>query len=234
MNGTIKVAAIVLAVILLGGVLWYFIVLRPLTTSITETPSSTNTETNPPAHSTTVSVSTNNPSTQTGQVLNVDVDKAYKELFGQFGATPVPFIVVSSATDKEYGSIYALYSADVSQSKKFFPEAGNYSIGVSLADLNGDGVREALVYENLPGYCGTGGCLFNVYQKQSGSWKQILSTLAGETVGVSDSSTNNFNNILVTTKASAAQVEMYVWDGSKYKSWQTVATWNGSKFVAGQ
>jgi len=37
-------------------------------------------------------------------------------------------------------------------------------IYIALADLNDDGVPEIFVYEIVPGFCGTIGCPFNIYQ----------------------------------------------------------------------
>jgi len=37
-------------------------------------------------------------------------------------------------------------------------------IHIALADLRDDGVREIFVYEDAPGFCGTLGCPFDIYQ----------------------------------------------------------------------
>jgi zona occludens toxin (predicted ATPase) len=81
----------------------------------------------------------------------------YADLFDKFQAHAITFERVSSAAGK-YGDVYALYKDEVAFEKKENPKLGTYSIGVTSIDLNTDGNDEVLVYNDLPSFCGTGGC----------------------------------------------------------------------------
>ena len=100
-----------------------------------------------------------------------------------------------------------------------------------MVDLNEDGVLEALAFEDLPGYCGTAGCPFDIYKKEKGKWVNILNVLTGENIGVSNTYTNNYADLFL---ASGNAVARYVWDGKQYNPGETMAIWDGAAFQLSQ
>ena len=104
-----------------------------------------------------------------------------------------------------------------------------------MTDINGDGVDEALVLENLPGFCGTAGCPFDVYKKQGSQWVKIFSTLVQGNVGLSTNYVNSYQALLLVVEANGqSSLEQYVWNGSSYQASAVVAVWNGSSFQLSQ
>jgi hypothetical protein len=51
------------------------------------------------------------------------------------------------------------------------------SYGYALADLNGDGRREALAWVSAHDVCGTGGCILNVFANGKAGWKLVSTTV---------------------------------------------------------
>ncbi len=161
-----------------------------------------------------------------------DIKGSYSDLFAKLLAQEAAFVAVDSS-DKT--GIYALYAKDITSAKQITPGAGDYSLHVAQVDLNGDGSAEALVYEDLPGFCGTDGCALDVYQKQSGKWVKIYSVTAQGEIGISNTSINGYAQLLLTIRGAAgnqSHVVLYTWDGKTYQPQETVAAWNGTTFVA--
>lgn len=160
--------------------------------------------------------------------LAVDLAKEYDSLFASLSAKRVLLKAVSSPGG-ELGSVYDLYASDVADSKKLEPNASaGYAIHAALLDLDGDKIAEALVYEDLPSFCGSGGCPVDVWQKAGTSWKRIGTGFGSGTIGLI-AGESGYANLLITGQEGA--VERYVWDGSAYKDFGVVATWNGKTFT---
>ena len=164
---------------------------------------------------------------QTQIQTTVDLGAAYSELFQKILAQKVVFTQTRTAHEDTSG-VYTLYSQDITDAKKSFPAAVNLSVGIAIADLNEDGVPEALVFENLPGTCGTAGCPFDIYKKEKGKWVNVFSTLTGENIGISNTYTNNYTDLFL---AKESTVVRYTWDGKQYRPGEVMAVWNGSSFV---
>lgn len=165
---------------------------------------------------------------QTQAQTAVDLDTAYNALFQKVVAQKIIFTQVRAPSEDASG-VYALYAQDIEDARTSFPSASGLSIGVAMTDLNEDGTQEVLVFENLPGACGTAGCPFDIYKKEKGKLVNILSTLTGEYVGVSNTYTNNYVDLFL---ASGNAVVRYVWDGKQYNPGEVMATWDGSTFVS--
>lgn len=166
-------------------------------------------------------------------VKPLDTDKLYGDLFQKLAANKVIFSAIVGIEGAQFRSLYDLYAQDIADAKKFAPNVTSFPIQVALDDLNADGTYEALVYEDLPGFCGTGGCYLEVYRKNAEKWEQVLSLLAYGEVGISTTKTKGYADILVTvqTDDSSVRVDRYAWDGTQYAFVATEAGWTGKKFV---
>lgn len=210
-----------------GGVSAYFLLNRSPQEQV-----NTNTNTN---------FSTNNNSTTvvtTGQVQGqnepvVDINAAYVTLFQKLLGTKLQFTQTNS-TEGDMGSVYTLYAKDIADAKKSFPGLATFPIKIALVDINKDGVSEAVVLEDLPGYCGSGGCPFDIYKKDKGKWVNIYGSLAGLTVGVSSVYTNGYADLFLSVTGDSgyeSKVIRYSWDGKQYTAGDIVASWNGTTFI---
>lgn len=163
-----------------------------------------------------------------------DIDKQYQQIFATLSAQKVVFTPVGSSAEEGWGKIYDLYADDIESSMKLSPDAGTYILHAALVDLNADGVEEVLVYEDLPGFCGSAGCPFGVYTLEGTAWKRVLSVLSGDTIGVTQAKTQGFSDLLVVagvTSDGSVPMTRYSWDGKQYAEGGVVATWNGSSFA---
>ncbi len=86
------------------------------------------------------------------------------------------------------------------------------------------------MYENLPDYCGSGGCTLDVYKETGGTWSKIFGTNGGGVVGLSNALTNGYLDLYLTV-GNATSVDRYVWTGSTYQFKEVMASWNGSDFT---
>jgi hypothetical protein len=162
-------------------------------------------------------------------VSTVDLQGAYNSLFEKLLARRVNFARVSS------GDIYALYAGEVAQSKGWYPDAADLSIGVAMEDVTDDGVPEALVLDDLPGSCGVAGCPFTIYQKTRTAWKGIFSAQIQSELGLANAITNGHTDLFLVQQGNTAPyqsaVRRYVWDGAKYAYKELSAGWDGKTFV---
>lgn len=190
----------------------------------TEIPSQTS------AGNTTVSSTSNNPASSSS---SADVAKQYAALFASLNAQPISFTEVDGAQGS-YGDIYKLYADDIALSKKIAPNAPHYALEVGSIDLEGDGTAEVIVYENLPGMCGSGGCPIDLYKKHSTLYESMFSVLGNGTVGILSTKTQGYFDLLLSTHGDTGfktDVAEYKWDGSTYAKGSVVATWDGANFV---
>ncbi len=47
-------------------------------------------------------------------------------------------------------------------------DPSSYKFRYGLVDLNGDGIKDAIVYFTQQQYCGSGGCTMEIYKDQGG------------------------------------------------------------------
>lgn len=184
--------------------------------------------------STTGGGSQTSPTTSyTDSVATPDVAKAFVTLFSQVGAIGVSATAVDSSSKGDSAAVYALYAKNLAISKEIYPKESTYPIHVAFIDLNEDGVDEAVVYGDLPGFCGIIGCPFDIYQKKAGTWSNIFSTVVQGEVGLLNVYVNTYRSLLLTLsgRSSLSEAVTYAWDGTTYKSGTTVATWSGTGFV---
>ena len=165
-----------------------------------------------------------------------DIQGAYARLFEKILAKKILFARVNSSTG-DTGSLYSLYAKDVAEAKKMFPAQSDFSIGVALLDITDDGVAEALVLDDLPGYCGTGGCTLDIYKKQNGKWVSIYNVLAQGEIGLSNTITSGYQDLFLSVHTSGSPntaVVRYVWDGKTYQPGEVMAVWDGTIFRTAQ
>lgn len=176
------------------------------------------------------------PALSTPGVTNsTDITGAFASLFSQVLATKVSFDPVDASSGGDKASVYALYAKDVSISKEMYPREISYPLHLALIDLNDDGASEAIVYEDLPGFCGVVGCPFDIYEKKSGVWNKIFSSVVQGEVGLMNVYVSGYRSLLLTlTGREGESAVSYTWDGKTYQPGEVVATWNGAGFVLNQ
>ncbi len=207
--------------ILLGGLILVWWMSKPST--ITPSAQISQTSTSYPSNQTSVETTAQN---KTQAQTALDLNTAYNALFQKILAQKIVFAQTRTASEDASG-IYTLYSQDIADAKKSFPAAVNLSVGIAVTDLNEDGVLEVLVFENLPGACGTAGCPFDIYKKEKGKWVNIFSSLTGEDIGISNTYTNKYADLFL---AKENAVVRYTWDGKTYNPGEVMAVWDGSTF----
>ena len=156
----------------------------------------------------------------------------YARVFAALSATSLTFTKVASATGN-LGDVYALYTDEIAQYKQLFPTAGTAELSISSTDLNSDNVQEAVVLVDMPGYCGSGGCPLDIYQKRDSVWQLVFTTLAYDLVGVMSTRTGGYNNLVLSVYGEPGymtRVVVYEWDGNTYQPADTAAIWNGATF----
>lgn len=161
-----------------------------------------------------------------------DITGAFAALFSEVLATKVSFDAVDASSSGERAAVYALYAEDVSISKEVYPREISYPLHLALIDLNDDGASEAIVYKDLPGFCGIIGCPLDVYEKKSGVWTKILSSVVQGEVALMNVYVNGYRSLLLTVSGREAESAVsYTWDGNTYQPGKVLATWNGTGFV---
>jgi hypothetical protein len=174
------------------------------------------------------------PSNTSNQTPTADPVKEFDVFVSTMGAKRLALAPVSTTTGT-FGDIYKLYVGDIALSKKIQPGAVMFTIHAGSIDLNGDGVGEVVVYDDMPGLCGSGGCTIDVYKKKGSGWENILTTLGYEGVAVSNTKALGFSNLLFTVRgesASETTIQQYVWGGAAYGPDKAVGVWDGSAYRA--
>ncbi|MSR70957.1 hypothetical protein EXS62_02870 [Candidatus Kaiserbacteria bacterium] len=165
------------------------------------------------------------------EITAPDINTHYTELYSNLQANKVEFETLNSTGP--YAALYALYSADRAAYEKIFP-ANTGRLLVAAIDLNGDGVDEAIVYEDFFGYCGSGGCALDIYKKEKTVWVSILSAQASKNVGISYAAQNGYAVLFLSVEGAGlgyqTQIVRYIAINEKYQPADTVATWNGAMF----
>jgi hypothetical protein len=249
---TILIIWIVVMVLVGGGLFLWFLTMEPYEPSSSSPDAAvplngqgSNTFSGGSANTTPVSTPGGSPSTQspqdgtassTASAMPVDIDAQFKTLFENLSAEKIAF-VPTSPSSAAYASIMAFYSQDIAAAKKAYPQQAVMTLDVASVDLDGDAANEVIVYENLPGFCGTAGCPLTVYKKQGSGWQTILDTVAYENIGIVGPTGGGFRNMLIPVHGDVGyqtKVERWVWSGSEYRPFGTEATWDGSAFLVGQ
>ena len=227
----IIITLIVLLLVVFGIAAWVVLHPQPPIGSLSTQTPSTGVSLNNQTTVTSSSGGQNQNQPQTRGTL--DIGQAYTDLFQKLLAQQADFVPVGSSAGAT-GGIYTLYANDVAAAQKLDPTSTSFPIEVSTVDLNADGVSEAIVYEDLPGFCGSGGCMLDIYQKQNGKWIKIFSTLAsGGEVGLANNSTNSWLDLFITVPGavgSEPNVMRYVWSDTTYKAAKATAVWTGTQF----
>lgn len=215
---------------LLVGIVWY--VSRPQTES--QSPASSVDGGNGAFQSrSTVTISPSEAQAQAEADLQ-NLRQAYEALFNRLIAQKVAFAEVGQSSTGAEGEIYKLYADDIALDKQLFPNTEDSSIQVAMLDLNQDGVAEALVYEDLASFCGTGGCAFEVYQKKSGAWVKIFSTASWPDIALANVIENGYFALYLPIRDNpefGVSVWRFSWSGTTYKPGELMAHWSGEKFV---
>ncbi|MGH7141326.1 MAG: hypothetical protein ACREGH_01675 [Minisyncoccia bacterium] len=232
MNSNIKIIGIGIFLLVLFLAVVGFFVWHSVPTSQPGEQSTNNTFPGSTSVSVTSGTSTEPSSVVSSATSAPDLVAAYQAIFTKLDAKELTFTAVdASSTDSD---IYAFYSSDASISKQFAPAGADLSIEVAMADLNYSGMPEAVVYEDLPGFCGVAGCPLNIYQKENGKWIRLFGTLAAtDEIAVSMALTNQYADIFVPQQGavgSETEIERYVWKSGSYQQAGIVAVWNNNAF----
>lgn len=223
----------------LAGLLWVWLGLgtampTPQTNSYTNPYSYSSQDITTPPSNTPDSTTGSAPAAQAQPQAQPSFNEAYAQLWLHLAAQPISYTTANSSSGGDLAALYKLYVDDIKIAKQYSATSGDLTVDVAMADITNDGVPEAFVYNNLPGFCGSGGCVLDIYQKKSGSWKKIFSVSAsGEEVGLTNALTQGYLGFFVTVPGavgSQPNVVRFVWDGSTYQQKQTVAVWDGSQF----
>jgi hypothetical protein len=91
----------------------------------------------------------------------------------------------------------------------------------AFEDLNGDGRLDAVVLENDPRYCGTGGCTLLIFRgTRSGFTFVSGSTISNEPIRVSRETKNGWKTLLITVRGGGIltpEIHALKFDGLKYQ-----------------
>lgn len=219
------IISIVFLLVIGGALVWFFLRSSPPTESNNPQTQYGNTGGN---NQTTVIV----PSQGQSQAQSsLDIQAAYRDLFQKIIAQRVVFISTNATSTGPAGTLYGLYADDIKESKKLYPSAPDFSIKVAFVDITDDGIKEALVYEDLPGFCGSGGCSLDIFQQKQTKWTKLSSLSGGEEVGLSNTLTNGYLDLFLTEEDAVVR---YVWDGKEYQPGETMAIWDGTTFKLAQ
>ncbi|OGC83011.1 hypothetical protein A3D68_01305 [Candidatus Adlerbacteria bacterium RIFCSPHIGHO2_02_FULL_52_17] len=221
---------IVAMVIIGGGLLWWLYALTPQT----EGPAGQTVQngvyySGGGNNQTTVTSPSTGVQLQTQIQAFPDIKAAYQTLFPQILGTEVQFVPTTASSTGDIKIIYALYSDDVAAEQKAYPSVGDFAVDIALVDITDDGVPEAIVFENLPSFCGSGGCPLDVYKKVNSKWTNIYSIIAGSEVGLSNTLINGYLDLYMTVGGSDT-VDRYSWDGTTYQFKEVMAVWDGTSF----
>lgn len=196
----------------------------------TNTPGGTNTPVG--GTSTTTTGGTQTGGTNTTTTIPVGQSE-FSKLFSSLGITKLTLQLVGT-TEGQFGAVYALYAGDLAVAKKMQPNAAGYPIHVAAADLGGDSASEVVVFEDMPGLCGSGGCSIEVFKKDGSSYVPILSTLGYEFIGTGSTKTGGYADLYIAMHGSGfgymTRLVKYAWNGSKYVPGAAVAVWDGDSF----
>lgn len=173
-------------------------------------------------------------STQQSQPL-LEIGQAYVAMYISFGAVPAVFNRVHAGSSGDEADIYSLYAKDREIAGQMYPSAQDLSIAVAMVDITGDGSMEAMVYHDMPGFCGTGGCDLDIYTKQQNKWVKVFTVFAASNnIGISNTLTQGYVNLYIPiskTGSPQTAIVRYDWDGTTYQEKLEVAEWNGTIFT---
>lgn len=172
------------------------------------------------------------PPQATAEVPNVpDTDKLYTDLFRELRANKVSFSPMTATGT--LSDLYGLYTDEIALGKELVP-AQSASLRAALVDVTYDSTPEVFVYEDVPGFCGSGGCRLVLYKKEQGTWHKLLGVVAeNDTVGVSTVFSGPYADLLVSIHGNVGSetvVMQYGWDGARYAPKKVAAVWSGNAF----
>jgi hypothetical protein len=181
---------------------------------------------------TTPAATTTQTQGQSSSAIQVaSVEEARQNLLTQLQAREIIFDAVNGSTGS-FAAVYKLYAGDIAAAKKSFPKAKDFSLHMASVDINDDGTAEVLVYEDLPGFCGTAGCPFEIYQNTSNTWKLVFSHLSLNMPALANVFTSSYNDLYLSVQVEGylSEVLQYGWNGKTYAPKAAVATWDGAQF----
>lgn len=98
-------------------------------------------------------------------------------------------------------------------------EGMSANVAVALADLDHDGVNEALVYVMGSSWCGTGGCNLWVMRAAADGYETLaMMTIANAPIGVLGTRTNGWSDLFVTAGGGGGEygARRMRFDGTTY------------------
>jgi hypothetical protein len=161
------------------------------------------------------------------------IGQSYSEFFSELWATKVNFVPVTNGSGPA-GSVYAMYAADITESQKSFPQEKTFSINIALVDVTDDDVVDAIVYNTLPGACGSAGCPLTIYKKDKNNWVNIFNAQTVGEIGLSNTITSGHVDLILTVQSGIRYphvVTLFVWDGKTYQANNALGYWNNGHII---
>ena len=107
-----------------------------------------------------------------------------------------------------------------------YPDAGTIRYAAAWADLDGDGVDEAVVHLVGPYFCGSGGCNTLILQRAGAMWTKIAEiSISRLPITVMDTSTDGWRDLTVAVGGGGGRAghALLRYDGEGYPVNPTVA-----------
>lgn len=126
----------------------------------------------------------------------------------------------SSGEQGADGELLALLRHRFSSGNHERDASGRYSL--AMADLDADGVPEALVYVSGERWCGSGGCHLIVLDREGRSWREVTSlTITWPPIRLLETRTNGWRDIGVSVSGGGIRPRyeaLLRFDGRSYPS----------------
>lgn len=105
--------------------------------------------------------------------------------------------------------------SDLQQSISEITQENNSVYSVGYADLNGDGLDDALVFLKGMHWCGSGGCTLMVFKNLGDSYQFISdASITSTPISVAKTKNNGWNDLIVWSRGFG--LVLMTFDGNKY------------------
>lgn len=109
----------------------------------------------------------------------------------------------------------AVQKPDLQQSVSEATQESEPVFSIGYADLNGDGLEDALVFLKGMQWCGSGGCTLMVFENLGDNYQLISkSSVTSTPISVAKTETNGWKDLIVWSRGAGLVVMTF--DGNKY------------------
>ncbi|MUJ23615.1 hypothetical protein [Aliivibrio fischeri] len=106
---------------------------------------------------------------------------------------------------------------DINQAVSLISQENKPNFDVGYADLNSDGLDDAIVMLKGMNWCGSGGCTVLIFQNTGSDFTFISkSTVTGSPIRIAETKTSGWNDIIVWSKGKGSVLMRF--DGESYPS----------------